>query len=72
MKRKNIREISFYDFDNVFVLLKKIRDGKIKLQLAKINQNTYKSNLNDVETGKPKSRSIEQKSEIQNINNIYE
>ena len=68
-KYENIREISFNDFDNAFELLKKRHaEMEITLQDAKTNRNKYKSNLNDIQTGKFKNILNEQKRELHKIN----
>ena len=47
-------------FDNTINLFKKMEKSKITLQAAKIDQNNYKSNLNEMKRGKSKNKSIKQ------------
>ena len=57
-KDRNVREISFYDFNNVISLFKKIRDGNnMMLENAKLSQNKFSSDLNEAKnTGRKESR----------------
>ena len=46
--RGNTAHVKFNQFDNVFSLLYKIRDGKISLTDAKKDQAEFKSDLNEI------------------------
>ena len=61
----------FNEFDNAFTLLEKIRDGKIGLADAKIDQAKFKSNLSEIEKGNKKHRSKDQKNALYNIEMLY-
>ena len=52
-------DAKFNEFDNAFSLLDKIRDGKVSLANAKIDQAEFKSNLSKI---KKETKNIDQKS----------
>ena len=61
----------FNEFGNAFILLDKIRDGKISLADAKNYQTEFKSNLSEIKKGNKKHRSKEQKYTLYNIEMLY-
>ena len=67
----NTSNVKFYQFDNAFSLLDKIRDGKISLTNAKNDQEEFKKDLNEMKKGNKKHKSKEQKNAIYNIDMLY-
>ena len=61
----------FNEFDNAFVLLDKMRDGKISLVDAKNDQAEFKSNLNEIKKGNKTHRLKNKKNALYNIEMFY-
>ena len=68
--RGNTANINFDQFDDAFSLFDKIRNGKISLINAKIDQEIFRSNLSEIKTGNKKYKSNEQKNAIYNISMV--
>ena len=67
--KNNTATKDFNDLENGVKRFRKIKSGKMKLDDAKELQNIYKTNLNEISKGRPKSE--EQKSALENIKLLY-
>ena len=67
----NTPDLDFDEFENVFDIIDKIRDGKINLSDVKINQEKFKSYLGNIKKGNKKHRSKAQKNTSYNIEMLY-
>ena len=67
----NTPDLDFDEFENVFDIIDKIRDGKINLFDVKINQEKFKSYLGNIKKGNKKHRSKAQKNTLYNIEMLY-
>ena len=67
----NTPDLDFDEFENVFDIIDKIRDGKINLSDVKINQEKFKSYLGNIKKGNKKHRSKAQKNTLYNIEMLY-
>ena len=63
----NTPDLDFDEFENVFDIIDKIRDGKINLSDVKNNQEKFKSYLGEIKKGNKKDRSKVQKNTLYNI-----
>ena len=63
--------VKFDEFDNALNVLDKIKEGKINLAKANIDQTEIESNLGEIKKGSKKHRSKEQKDTLYNIEMLY-